>query len=58
MAKERFQNGSIYLEWNEMTGEFWLQNGLAGFFLKEEEMSCLAELLDELFEYDEELEDA
>ena len=48
--KERWNNGSIGLDWSPVTQMFFLQNGVAGFWLDEDEMSDLVELLLDLFE--------
>ncbi len=50
MDKERWNNGNIHLDYNPATEQFFLQNSLAGFWLDEDDMSDLVELLLELFE--------
>ncbi len=50
LDKERWNNGNIHLDYNPATEQFFLQNSLAGFWLDEDDMSDLVELLLELFE--------
>lgn len=56
MAKEVFGNGSIRLELYEEEDKNWLQNGIAGLWMKDQELADLIELIIGLTE-DEDMDD-
>lgn len=56
MGKQVFGNGNIRLELYEEEDKNWLQNGIAGLWMKDEELSDLVELIRGLLE-DEDMDD-
>jgi hypothetical protein len=48
MAKEQYKNNQVLIEYYD-DGRIWLQNGVMGLWFKEEEMSDLVELIDDLY---------
>lgn len=49
MAREEYANGDAVVQYYPDTEQFWVQNGIAGFWATDDEMSNLVELLFDLF---------